>query len=430
MRQPVRPRLLAWVGGAAILLAACSQSPAPSSILTEAPQPTESPPTVEPTAPPAPGLDEATPAPTSDPMRGFTELSCDDPFGDVALRFRISVWTETDFCKHSVPFTEIFSGGPPPDGIPAIDQPAFDTVEEADEWLGDDWPVMSFELDGDVRAYPLAVLIWHEIVNDVVSGMPVALTFCPLCNSTIAFDATLEDGTILKFGTTGNLRNSDLVMYDRQTKSWWQQFTGEAIVGELTGTVLEPLPSQIIAWSDFKTHHPEGKVLSNETGFSRPYGRNPYAGYDSVNGSPWFPVSADDDRLPPMERVVAFEIGGFDVAYPISFLSEVQVVNDEIVDKPIVVFWKPGTRSAFGNSHADIGSTGTFSRRLGDQVLTFRATEGGFEDLETGSRWNIFGEAIEGPLAGSGLEPVITGEHFWFAWASFKPDTEVRTPEA
>ncbi len=355
-------------------------------------------------------------------------LANQNPFAGIRLRFNPNYWPDTDFTIHSVDYAEIISGGPPPDGIPAIDEPIFESVSEADGWLGEDWPVMLFKLNDDARAYPLAILIYHEIVNDVVDGLPVALTFCPLCNATIAFDRTLPDETLLDFGTTGNLRNSDLVMYDRQTQSWWQQFTGEAIVGELTGTQLEFLPSQIVAWSDFKRVYPNGKVLSRDTGYSRSYGRNPYSGYDSINNYPFLYEGDLDGRLPPVERVVAIQLDGIDVAYPFTVLSEIRVVNDEVAGTPLVVFWKEGTRTTFGNSDRDVGSTGVFLRQLDDQVLTFQAVDDGFRDDQTGSFWNIIGEAIDGPLTGQILESIVSGEHFWFAWAAFKPDTIVWSP--
>ena len=366
-----------------------------------------------------------------DPAIGQAESDGDssneDPFAGVRLSFNPRFWTDTDFTKHSIDYREISSGGPPPDGIPSIDNPVFESVEAAGDWLMDEWPVMLFERNNDVRAYPLTILIFHEIVNDVVGGDPVALTFCPLCNATIAFNRTLPDGVVLDFGTSGNLRNSDLVMYDRQTKSWWQQFTGEAIVGELTGTQLEFLSSQIIAWRDFRTNHPDGQVLSRDTGFSRSYGNNPYAGYDSINGSPWFPVSAEDGRLPAMERVVAVNVAGIDTAYPFSALREVRVVNDEVADQPLVIWWKEGTDSVFGSSN-DIGSTGVFLRQIDDQMLTFRAVDGGFEDEQTGSLWNLLGEAIAGSMTGRKLERIIAGEHFWFAWVVFRPETIIWSP--
>jgi hypothetical protein len=352
-----------------------------------------------------------------------------DPFEGVRLRFIPEYWPDTDFTKHSVDYSEFRSGGPPPDGIPALDNPILESVEAADSWLQDEWPVMFFEWNSDARAYPLTILIYHEIVNDVVGETPVALTFCPLCNATIAFDRTLPDGTLLDFGTTGNLRNSDLVMYDRQTKSWWQQFTGEAIVGELTGTQLELLPSGIISWHDFKSRHPDGTVLSRETGHLRSYGRNPYGGYDNINSNPFLYDGELDGRLPAVERVVALQIEGIDVAYPFSILREVRVVNDDVASIPLVIFWKEGTSSTFGASTEDVGSTGVYLRRLGEETLTFEPAEDGFRDEQTGSLWNIFGESVEGPLAGEKLERVVAGEHFWFAWAAFKPDTIVRPSE-
>jgi hypothetical protein len=353
-----------------------------------------------------------------------------DPFEGVDLRFNLRYWPDTDFSIRSVDLGEISSGGPPPDGIPAIDNPVFESVADADTWLGFDWPVMFFELDGVARAYPLAILIQHEIVNDVVGDTPVALTFCPLCNSTIAFDRRLADGTVLDFGTTGNLRNSDLVMYDRQTRSWWQQFTGEGIVGEMTGTVLEVLPSQIIGWSEFKERHPEGEVLSRNTGHVRNYGRNPYAGYDSIGNNPFLFDGDLDGRLPAVERVVAIEIDGTDIAYPFTQLSELQVLNDSVQGIPLTVFWQSGTASTFGSSGQDTGSTAVYLRELDGQVLSFQSALEGFRDVETGSLWNIFGEAVEGPLAGSQLEQVISAEHFWFAWSVFKPDTIIWQPPA
>jgi hypothetical protein len=166
------------------------------------------------------GLPEQNPTDRSsetEPSPTHTEedQACGDPLEDVEIFFRQAFWIgKTNFCEHSVDLSEIFTGNPVPDAIPAIDRPDFENVEDADIWLGDDWPVMFFEIEDDVRAYPLAILIWHEIVNDVVADEPVAITFCPLCNATIAFRRTLDDGQVVDFGTSGNLRNSDLIMYD------------------------------------------------------------------------------------------------------------------------------------------------------------------------------------------------------------------------
>jgi hypothetical protein len=168
-------------------------------------------------------------------------------------------WSRTDFARSSVPWTDILSGGPPKDGIPAIDQPKFEIVSSVKDLVPNE-PVIGLDIAGDARAYPLRVLIWHEIVNDTVGGKPVTVTYCPLCNAALVFERNVE-GRLFDFGTTGKLRHSDLVMYDRQTESWWQQFTGEAIIGEMLGTVLPLVPARLESFADFKARHPEGKVL-------------------------------------------------------------------------------------------------------------------------------------------------------------------------
>ncbi|MEX2393677.1 MAG: DUF3179 domain-containing (seleno)protein, partial [Actinomycetota bacterium] len=189
-------------------------------------------------------------------------------------------WEVEPPARSLVPLDEIVSGGPPPDGIPPIDRPKFVTVSQADDWLADTEPVILLDHRGDVRAYPLQILTWHEIVNDVVGGDPLTVTFCPLCNSAIAFErerATTRDArrlvgderTVLDFGTSGRLYRSNLVMYDRQTKSLWIQFTGKAVAGPFMGAELEKLPVQIVAWSEFARAHPDGRVLSRDTGNQR-----------------------------------------------------------------------------------------------------------------------------------------------------------------
>ncbi len=338
----------------------------------------------------------------------------------------------TDFSKHSVPFSEILSGGPPKDGIPALENPAFVGVAEADGWLKPEEPVILFGIGNDVRAYPIQILVWHEIVNDVVHGKPVLVSFCPLCNTAIAFERTVN-GQVLDFGTTGRLRYSNLVMYDRQTETWWQQATGEAIVGELTGTHLRFLPAAIVSWEAFKTEYPHGKVLSRETGYSRPYGRNPYTGYDDIGQRPFlYTGPATPDKLPPMARVLALEIGNEAVAYPYTVLQEVHVVNDTVGGEPVAVFWQPGAASPLDASTVaggrDVGMAAAFSRRLNGQVLDFGFRHGKIVDTETGSAWDVFGRAVGGPLAGRALKPVAAVNHFWFSWAAFKPETRVYRP--
>ncbi|HEV8176266.1 MAG TPA: DUF3179 domain-containing protein, partial [Gemmatimonadales bacterium] len=315
----------------------------------------------------------------------------------------------TDFSKHTVPLDEIASGGPPKDGIPAIDRPKFIRVAEVDEWLSPREPVVLVVEGNEAKAYPLQILIWHEIVNDVVGGRPVAVTYCPLCNTALAFDRRLN-GTLLDFGTTGRLRHSDLVMYDRQTESWWQQATGEAIAGRLAGRNLEFLSAPLVSWKTFKTNHPDGLVLSRETGFDRPYGENPYARYDDPKGSPIpsFFRGRPDPRLPAMERVTAVSLGGEDVAYAFRALTERPALNDVVGGVPVAVFWMPGTASALDDSQVargrDVGSTGVFDRRLNGRVLQFEPSgEGRFRDRVTGSEFDLLGRATSGPLEGKTL---------------------------
>ena len=332
----------------------------------------------------------------------------------------------TDFSKHTVTYDEIVSGGPPRDGIPPLDDPKFVTPAAASEWLDDLEPVLAFELNDDARAYPLQIMMWHEIVNDVVGGVPVAATFCPLCNSAIVFDRRL-DGVVHDFGTSGKLRNSDLIMWDRQTETWWQQFTGEGIVGELAGKRLRMLSASLIAYRDFKKAYPGGKILSKETGFARRYGDNPYVGYDRIDNPPFLFNGPLNGKLLPMERVAALTVAGVDAAFPFSVLEGETVINYAVNGRDLAVFYKPGTLSALDNraikQSKDIGSTGIFEANVDGRALTFRADGDRILDNETGSVWNILGKAIDGPLNGTKLKPLVHGNHFWFAWGAFKPDT-------
>ncbi len=347
------------------------------------------------------------------------------------LRVSTGGWN-TDFFRHSVPLDEFRSGGPPRDGIPPIDHPKLETVVQADAWLDPREPVLSLTVGGESRAYPLQILTWHEIVNDQVGGTPVSVTYCPLCNTAIAFDRRV-DGRLLDFGTTGNLRHSDLVMWDRQTESWWQQATGEAIVGELTGQRLEMLAAHLVSWREFRDQFPAARVLSRETGFERDYGRNPYVGYDGSDQTPFLLAGTADSRLAPMERVVAVSLNGEDAAYPFSALLERRVLHDRLGGQPIVLFFQPGTLSALDARRIaesrDIGASGVYRPEVRGRVLTFAWNVDAFVDAETGSRWNVLGYAIEGPLAAAQLPAVVHVNPFWFAWAAFKPNLRLWTPD-
>ncbi|MBM3554394.1 MAG: DUF3179 domain-containing protein, partial [Alphaproteobacteria bacterium] len=224
-------------------------------------------------------------------------------------------WPRTDFSRHSIDYAEIMSGGPPKDGIPAIDTPRFTAIRDA-KGLAPQEPVISVRIGGEARAYPLRILIWHEIVNDTISGVPVAVTWCPLCNSAVVFDRRL-DGRVFTFGTTGKLRHSDLVMYDRETESWWQQFTGRGIVGTHTDAKLTSLPLRIESVERFRASSPKGRVLLPPSTVGRPYGTNPYAGYDSA-ATPFLFRGSYDGPIPPLARVVV--VG--DAAWPLELLMK------------------------------------------------------------------------------------------------------------
>ncbi len=337
-------------------------------------------------------------------------------------------WPNTDFSRRTVELDEIQSGGPPKDGIPAIDQPRFVSTGAAAVWLNDDEPVIVVRIGSDARAYPLQILMFHEIVNDRVGGKPVAVTFCPLCNASIAFEREL-DGITLDFGTTGRLRLSDLVMYDRQTESWWQQFTGKAIVGHYAGLELTEVRSQITSFADFRAAYPAGKVLSRATGFIRRYGHNPYRGYDDINQTPFLLDDPADPRLPPMERVLGISVGDQHRVHPFSKLERHPVINDEFAGVPYVVLSKEGLRSALDAEQISesrvVPAAVAFRRDGNNRVYTFTVRGGRIFDEQTGSEWNLFGRSVDGPRKGEQLESLPGGVHFAFAWLAFRPDTEI-----
>lgn len=274
-----------------------------------------------------------------------------------------AAWPRTDFARARVSLDEIRDGGPPKDGIPAIDAPRF---RPAGEEVGADprEPVIGLELAGRVRGYPLRILIWHEIVNDTLAGIPVAVTYCPLCNTAIVFDRRLE-GRVLDFGTTGKLRRSDLVMYDRQTESWWQQYTGEAIVGELAGARLAMLPARLESRAELLARAPDAELLVPSDPTARPYGSNPYVGYDRAR----FPFLYDGplpEGVAPMTRVVV--VGG--QAWTLELLAS----RGRIETGDLVLSWHPGQLSALDAARI------LDSREVGS-VRVQRRTAAGLEDV-------------------------------------------------
>ena len=330
----------------------------------------------------------------------------------------------TDFSRHTVPYRDVFSGGPPKDGIPAIDNPKFISVEEADGWLDDREPVLLAQEGEVTHIYPVQILMSHEIVNDEINGVPVAVTYCPLCNTGIGF-SRIKGDQVLDFGTTGRLRFSNLVMYDRQTETWWQQASGEGIAGLYAGDQLDFVPVLTLPWKDAKEGFQKASVLSRDTGYFRSYGRNPYYGYDT--GVPFlYRGDSVPDEIPMLARVVNVEINGEVKAYPYFLLEADKVVEDTVGGTTIVIFWSKGTASALDSAviadGRDVGSANVFLPVIDGTTYSFRADGDIIIDNETQSRWNIAGFAVDGPLAGKRLTPVAAIQHFWFSSWAFNKD--------
>lgn len=271
----------------------------------------------------------------------------------------LSAWPDTDFQKRSIHFDEVLSGGPPKDGIPSIDHPKFEAVSRVKN-LANTEPVIVVTRNGDSKIYPLQILIWHEIVNDVVGGEPTLVTYCPLCNAAIVFDARVN-GRPLTFGTTGKLRKSDLIMYDRETQSWWQQFMGEAIVGDMTGQMLDMLPARIESFAIAAKTHPNAKVLVPSNPNMRRYGDNPYVGYDT-SSRPFLYDGDMPENVPPMMRVVA--VGG--QAWTLPYVR----TQGRIDTNDLTIQWTSGQSSALDSQKISQG------RDVGNVVVQRRTAKG------------------------------------------------------
>ncbi|GAB2763974.1 DUF3179 domain-containing protein [Nocardioides salsibiostraticola] len=343
---------------------------------------------------------------------------------------------DASFPTPLIPLEEILSGGPPPDGIPSLDDPQFDPADEVD-WLSPGDPVLSLTIGDETRGYPVGVLTWHEIANDTVGGVPVAVTYCPLCNSGVAFERTVE-GEVTTFGVSGLLYADNLIMYDRATESLWPQLTGVASVGVRTGTELTSIPIGVVGWEQFQAAHPEALVLSRDTGFDRNYGANPYEGYDDPRTEPFFALPGEpDQRLQVKERVVGVGEGSNAVAVPRSDLEAAGVALVEVDGGPVTLWHLPGQVSALDTAQiadgASIGTVAAFDPTVpGRGVLEFERTGKGASarivDTATGSTWDAFGTATDGELTGTRLDPVEYLDTFWFSWVIFQPDTGLQLP--
>jgi hypothetical protein len=281
----------------------------------------------------------------------------------------------TDGIKHSVPLNQILAGGPPKDGIPSIDDPKFISVEEASEFLLDDGIGISVTIGETTRFYPFQILVWHEIVNDTIEGQDVLITYCPLCGSGIAFDPIVQ-GQSTEFGTSGKLWNSNLVMYDRLTESYWSQILGQAIVGSQTGETIQLLPHQNMQWKTWKEQFPEAEVLSDDTGYVRNYSNTPYGDY-SQNDSIYFPVDNESSEFHPKAPLYGIQIDGITKAYTIEELEK---------------------------------TNGSFTDQIGETLYTvsYESSTQSFSMTEQES--------------GKTLIPFYS---FWFSWVAVHPDTEI-----
>lgn len=410
-RPPAR-RSLAIVVGLAVVAGACGSS---SNDVAEGAAEVGA--TTDADALPAPWI-EADPEPV-DQISGDPE--------DESVERALSNRDHESFPPALVDISDIRSGGPPPDGIPPIDEPLFLPAGAVDFLEAND-PVLLVEVEGEARVYPIQIMTWHELVNDTIAGVPITVSYCPLCNSALTYRREL-DGRTLDFGTSGSLYNSSLVMYDRQTGSLWTHYDGRGIVGALAGAELDLIPTSTVAWAEIVRERPDALVLSQETGHDRDYGQNPYSGYDDPGGSPFLFDGDVDDRLLPQTRVLTV-VDDEAVAINQTELQDAGAVTFEHQDRRLVALLAPGAASALEtfeiSDGRDVGSTGVFVAVGPDgEELTFERDGRAFRDAETGSTWNVLGEATDGPLAGHQLEAVPHLDTFWFAAQAFRSDLQL-----
>lgn len=314
----------------------------------------------------------------------------------------------------------VTGGGPPKDGIPPIDEPQFVGASEAG-FLNDDDIVFGIVRGGEARAYPQLVLVWHEIVNDRFSDGPLSVTYCPLTGSTVAFRENAPTGKPYTFGTSGDLVNSNLLMYDRQSDSRWPQILGQAISGSAVGDALEEVSLDWTTWGRWRAVHPGTVVLSTKTGHIRDYGRDPYGSYTPVGGyyeNPglFFPVLHEDDRFSTKEVFIGAKLRSARAAVQKSRLAERGVVEATLDEEPVVFLHDP---------ELDVGRA--YSARVGGSIVRLEpdATPGRYADRLSNTVWDASGTALSGSLEGNRLRRVVSYDVMWFAWVAFFPDTQV-----
>lgn len=323
----------------------------------------------------------------------------------------------------------VVSGGPGKDGIPAIDEPRFIPPGEA-RFLADEDVVFGLSRNGKARAYPQLILVWHEIVNDAFPDGPVSITYCPLTGSVVGFRGTAPNGRPYTFGTSGNLVNSNLLMYDRQTDSRWPQIVGQAILGPSTGGMLEEVPLIWTTWARWRSAHPETAVLSTETGYLRAYGSDPYGSYNyrsqhvlfgyykpGQGHNLYFPILHEDHRFDEKEVFIGIKLSADHLAVRKSLLRGEGVASARMAGTLLLILYDPRVDDARAFL-ADVD---------GQEVPMYLGgiRPGRYIDEPTGSVWDPYGRAVSGPLKGTALRSVPSFDVMWFAWAAFFPRTAV-----
>ncbi len=342
----------------------------------------------------------------------FQDIPITNQIESDAIDFKSTelILMETNGIKHNIPLDKIKGGGPPKDGIPSIDNPVFANVPDS-QFMSDSDTVIGLEINGEKKAYPIFILVWHEIINDKVGGIPVAVTYCPLCYTNQVFER-LIDGQEVEFGTSGKLYNSNLLMYDRLTESYWSQALGIAVKGELTGYELNLIPFDVITWGDWKKLHPDTVVLTTDTGYIRSYATDPYGNY-YTEPRIMFPVEHSDDRMHPKEIIIGFNQDHIYKAYKQNDIELNIIINDSIGETPVMLI------SLYSeNSRA-------FERTINELVLNFEYVDGKILDLQTNSEWNYDGLSISGEYRGVQLKRMPIEPGFWFEWFAFHPQTLV-----
>ena len=313
----------------------------------------------------------------------------------------------------------IISGGPPPDGIPPIENPKFVSVKDADDFLNNNDIVFGIVYGNEIKAYPQKILVWHEIVNDEFNGEKISVTYCPLTGSVIGFKGELKDGNVTTFGTSGNLVNSNLVMYDRNSKTWWPQVLSQAIAGQRKGEELESVSLVWATWEKWKGRYPNSLVLSQETGFIRPYGNDPYGSYLSTgnyydSGGPFFPVMRTNNTFSDKKVIIGVKVSNLTLAIGKDEVKLKNIANIDLGNEKLVAIYDK-----------DLDDVRVFSRVVDNKTLDFKFENGRIFDSLTNSEWTALGNSVSGTLSGNQLTQIASMNVMWFGWYAFYPETQV-----